>query len=113
MTTQKDELAEKTKEKIIELFGPESALAQAMEDDAFFDKLGSLIAWLYGEIMLSQPRPEPQPRTPQYPPPWPPMPTTRPSGIPWTEWKGTNWQSSNSAGDFTTKVTSAMAKYWG
>jgi len=63
MTTQKDELVERTKEKIIELFGPESALAQAMEDDDFFDKLGDLVCWLYGQIMLSQPKPQP----PSYP----------------------------------------------
>jgi len=56
--TQKEELVRKTRARIIELFGPESALAQAMEDEDFFDKLGQLIAWLYGEIMLTLPRPE-------------------------------------------------------
>ena len=105
MATQKDELAEKTKAKIIELFGPESALAQAMEDDDFLDKLGELIAWLYGEIILSQPRPEPPPR----------FPGPRPLGKPWERpWeKKFTWQTTAAPGSFTHKLQSAISKYEG
>ena len=95
MATLRDELAEKTKAKIIELFGPESALAQAMEDDSFFDKLGELIEWLAGAVMLSQPRPS-SPSRPSYP--LTEVPWARSVAAP-KEWS------------FTTKVTSAMSKW--
>ncbi len=116
MTTQKDELVERTKEKIIELFGPESALAQAMEDDGFFDKLGDLICWLYGQIMLSQPKPEP----PRYP-------RVEPLKRPWTDpgkwyrhmdttaapsWQQDKWLTTTSS-PFAQKLWSAMSKYEG
>lgn len=94
MATQKDELVEKTRAKIIELFGPESALAQAMEDDGFFDKLGDLISWLFGEIILSQPRPEPR------------YPGTRPEPrYPGTKHPGTPWARKEWADPYTTGVT--------
>lgn len=108
MATKKDELVERTKEKIIELFGPESALAQAMEDDGFFEKLGDLISWLFGEIMLSQPRPEPPQRYPEQPGPGPlRRPWTR------TEWEKSQWdvKYTATAGNFTHKITAAMAKW--
>jgi hypothetical protein len=117
VTTQKDELVEKTKRKIIELFGPESALAQAMESEDFFDKLGDLVSWLFGEIMLSQPRPEP----PRYP-------RVEPLKHPWTDpgkWRRTmttttavpSWQkekwSTTADSNFARKLWSAMSKYEG
>lgn len=110
MATLRDELAEKTKAKIIELFGPESALAQALEDDDFFDKLADLVAYIYGLVILSQPRPEPRPAEPGYPSPWP---QRHPKwGEPWTkhEWKQ-KWQRTTAPGSFTYKLWSAMSKY--
>lgn len=106
MTTLRDELAEKTKAKIIELFGPESALAQAMEDNDFLEKLAQLVAWIYGEIMLSQPRLEPQrdrPRTTA-------IPAGKWTGKPWVQHK---WDSkwATSAATFAYKLRSAMSKY--
>lgn len=115
MATQKDELTRKTRDKIIELFGPESALAQAMEDDDFFDKLGDLIAWLYGEIMLSQlrPRPEqprPQPKQPSYPGPrYPDWGKWRMTGIKTTA--PTHWTTTYQTGSLGYKLWSAMTKY--
>lgn len=109
MATQKDELVEKTKAKIIELFRPESALAQAMEDDDFFRKLGDLVSWLFGEIMLSQPKPEPRPSFPEHP--WPQLPKHPLDPELWTDrtkWRRTTWST---PGDFTYKVTSAMTKW--
>jgi hypothetical protein len=112
MSTQKDELVEKTKRKIIDLFGPESALAQAMEDDDFFDKLAELICWLYGEIMLSQPKPQP----PRYRSPWE---EHKWRAVPADKWRTSvtapaKWQTSSTAGDtFSQKLWSAMSKYEG
>lgn len=108
MATQRDELAEKTKAKIIEMFGPESALAQAMEDGDFLEKLAQLVAWLYGEIMLSQPRPEP-PIIPHST--WP-----QPLEHSWTDpWRkttgGGKYTTTGEPGSFTQTLWSAMSKY--
>jgi hypothetical protein len=104
--TRKDELVERTKAKILELFGPESALAQAMEDDDFFDKLGDLVSWLFGEIILSQPRPEPK-----FPPYRPVQDITK-----WPKWERsttdtTSWTASTSTNTFSNKLWAAMRKY--
>ena len=86
MATQKEELVLKIKQKIIDIFGPESSLAQAMDDPDFFDKLGDLVSFIYGEIMLSQPRPEPRiPREPVAPKPW--VYPYKPER--WVKWKTT------------------------
>lgn len=118
MATLRDELAEKTKAKIIELFGPESALAQAMEDDDFLEKLAQLVAWIYGEIMLSQSRPEPEYPTvpgPRYPE-WPVYRKVRKPGM-WDT--GGPWETQHGKyttaipGSFIHKLWTSMSKYEG
>jgi hypothetical protein len=97
MATLQDELTKKVRAKIIELFGPESALAQAMEDENFMDKLADLVAYIYGLVILNQPRPEPKHH---------PIVTHHKS------W-GKKWEKSITSGSFTHDVWSAIGKYWG
>jgi hypothetical protein len=103
--TLQDELTKKIRDKIIELFGPESALAQAMEDEGFMDKLADLVAFIYGLVMLSQPRPEPM-----YPKTYHPITTP--------DW-AKKWQRPMTAapswwtGITTNSAFSAMSEYWG
>jgi len=111
METLKDELAEKARRKLIELFGPESALAQAMEDENFFDKLAEFIAWIWGEAMLSQPKP------PRYRAPWEEHRIT-PSPDSWKyKWRTSvtgseKWETISTAGDtFSQKLWLAVSKY--
>lgn len=103
METLQDELTKKVRAKIIELFGPESALAQAMEDDNFMDKLADLVAYIYGLVILSQPRPEPKSH--------PYLPT--PNGTNWERSTAAppNWTASSiTASTFYGKLWSALSK---
>lgn len=88
---KQDDLTERVKQKIIEIFGPESSLAQAMDDPEFFKKLDELVSWLYGEIARSiPPRVRDIPGVPMPPveEPWPWQPGTA-SG-PWIKkWERT------------------------
>jgi len=116
METLGDELTMKVRDKIIELFGPESALAQAMEDEDFFGKLADLVAYIYGLVILSQPKPEP----PRYP-------RVEPLKRPWTDkgkwyrsigttaapsWQQNKWLTTDGS-PFAQKLWSAMSKYEG
>jgi len=102
METLGDELTMKVRDKIIELFGPESALAQAMEDEDFFGKLADLVAYIYGLVALSQPKPQP--------------PEIEPLKRPWTDrWHDTTWRwdkwLTTIDDSFVQKLWSAVAKY--
>lgn len=111
-TTQKEELTQNIRRKIIELFGPESALAQAMEDPEFMDKLGDLVSYIVGEVMLTLPRPEPryEPR-PYKPEPVAPTPPSKPWEDNWLRTAGApaKWSTGISAGDFGTYVRSVLS----
>ena len=115
METIKDEITKKIHDKILELFGPESALAQAMEDEDFFDKLADLVAYIYGLVALSQPRPKQHTSRSPYSLEWewelqsPPQILCPDYYSPLTD---TQWESTCTGGShFINKVWTAYQKY--
>ena len=99
MPLEKDQLTKKTRTKIIELFGAKSALAQAMESEDFFEKLGDLIAWLIGELVLSGALSPSAPRQRDS------LPSYKHPGI----WKQEMKRSSSFPSPFMTRITKALS----
>lgn len=86
METVGDEIIAKIRAKFIEIFPPESVLAQALEDEETMKKFADFCAYVYGLSLMSQPsRPshvDPYERL-KWEKPWESYPTARP--VTWTD----------------------------